>query len=167
MHPYFWDSGRRLGFLQDASDRFEIMCRDPRDPHLVLLENNAINVVGPDWHSRLDKIFVENLGKFRKYDGRSVQDLLRALRNKVRCTLLLAHICFFRLASDTRPFGVKKHHYQDLPENVRRHVGSMPEGFLSYFTRRYPRLFLHVHAVIASSSLRQESMFRSYFDLTD
>lgn len=142
MHPYFWDSGRRLGFLQDASDRFEIMCRDPRDPHLVLLENNAINVVGPDWPSRLDKIFVENLGKFRKYDGRSVQDLLRALRNK-------------------------KHHYQDLPENVRRHVGSMPEGYLSYFTRRYPRLFLHVHAVIASSSLRQESMFRSYFDLTD
>ncbi|KAH8990794.1 hypothetical protein EDB92DRAFT_723504 [Lactarius akahatsu] len=142
MHPYFWDSGRRLGFLQDASDRFEIMCRDPRDPHLVLLENNAINVVGPDWPSRLDKIFVENLGKFRKYDGRSVQDLLRALRNK-------------------------KHHYQDLPENVKRHVGSMPEGYLSYFTRRYPRLFLHVHAVIAGSSLRQESMFRSYFDLAD
>ena len=84
MHPYFWDAGRRLGFLQDASDRFEIMCRDPRDPHLVVLENNAINVVGPDWPARLDKIFVENLGKFRKYDGRSVQDLLRALRNKVR-----------------------------------------------------------------------------------
>lgn len=84
MHPYFWDARRRLGFLQDASDRFEIMCRDPRDPHLVLLENNAINVVGPDWPARLDKIFVENLGKFRKYDGRSVQDLLRALRNKVR-----------------------------------------------------------------------------------
>ncbi|KAI0269552.1 hypothetical protein BGY98DRAFT_1014131 [Russula aff. rugulosa BPL654] len=84
MHPYFWDAGRRLGFLQDASDRFEIMCRDPRDPHLILLEDNAINVVGPDWPARLDKVFVENLGKFRKYDGRSVQDLLRALRNKVR-----------------------------------------------------------------------------------
>ncbi|KAI0316237.1 hypothetical protein OF83DRAFT_1128090 [Amylostereum chailletii] len=142
MHPYFWNPGRRLGFLQDASDRFEIMCRDPRDPHLVQLEIGAIDVVGPDWHARLDKIFVDNLGKFRKYDGRSVQDLLRALRNK-------------------------KHHYQDLPENVRRHVGSMPEGFLSYFTRRYPRLFLHVHGVISNSSLRQESMFRSYFTLAD
>ncbi|KAI0052372.1 kinase-like protein [Auriscalpium vulgare] len=142
MHPYFWDAGRRLGFLQDASDRFEIMCRDPKDPNLVLLETGAINVVGPDWASRLDKIFVDNLGKFRKYDGKSVQDLLRALRNK-------------------------KHHYQDLPDNVKRHVGSMPEGYLSYFTRRYPRLFLHVHSVIANSLLRQESMFRSYFDLTD
>ena len=67
-----------------SSDRFEIMCRDPRDLHLVALENNAFNVVGPDWPARLDEIFVENLGKFRKYDGRSVQDLLRALRNKVR-----------------------------------------------------------------------------------
>ena len=83
MHPYFWDPGRRLGFLQDASDRFEIMCRDPRDPHLVSLETGALDVVGPDWHTRLDKIFIENLGKFRKYDGKSVQDLLRALRNKV------------------------------------------------------------------------------------
>jgi len=60
------------------------MCRDPRDQRLVLLEEGAIDVVGPDWPSRLDKVFVENLGKFRKYDGRSVQDLLRALRNKVR-----------------------------------------------------------------------------------
>ncbi|KAI0058346.1 kinase-like protein [Artomyces pyxidatus] len=142
MHPYFWDPGRRLGFLQDASDRFEIMCRDPRDPNLVALETGAVNVVGQDWAARLDKIFVENLGKFRKYDGKSVQDLLRALRNK-------------------------KHHYQDLPENVKRHVGSMPEGYLLYFTRRYPRLFLHVHSVVSDSSLRQESMFRSYFELTD
>ncbi|TFY73024.1 hypothetical protein EWM64_g10988, partial [Hericium alpestre] len=141
-HPYFWDPGRRLAFLQDASDRFEIMCRDPRDPGLVALEENAINVVGPDWPSRLDKVFVENLGKFRKYDPRSVQDLLRALRNK-------------------------KHHYQDLPENVKRHVGSMPDGYLQYFTRRFPRLFLHAHSVIANSSLRHESMFRSYFDVRD
>jgi Ribonuclease 2-5A len=60
------------------------MCRDPRETPLVTLETGAYDVVGNDWHSRLDKVFVENLGKFRKYDGRSVQDLLRALRNKVR-----------------------------------------------------------------------------------
>ena len=70
--------------MQDALDRFKIMCRDLRDLHLVVLENNAVNVVGPDWPARLDKIVVENLGKFRKYDGRSAQDLLRTHRNKVR-----------------------------------------------------------------------------------
>lgn len=59
------------------------MCRDPREPELIDLETNAFRVVGNDWHSRLDKIFIDNLGKFRKYDGRSVQDLMRALRNKV------------------------------------------------------------------------------------
>ncbi len=84
LHPYFWDPGKRLTFLQDASDRFEIMCRDPKDAHLVALETGAYDVVGADWHSRLDKLFNENLGKFRKYDGKSVQDLMRALRNKVR-----------------------------------------------------------------------------------
>ncbi|KAJ7704317.1 hypothetical protein B0H17DRAFT_8100 [Mycena rosella] len=142
LHPFFWDPGRRLTFLQDASDRFEIMTRDPKDPYLLVLEKGALGIVGNDWLSRLDRLFIENLGKFRKYDGRSVQDLLRALRNK-------------------------KNHYQDLPDNVKRHLGPMPEGFLAYFTRRYPRLFLHVHAVIGDTSLRTESMFRSYFELHD
>ncbi|KAJ7638294.1 hypothetical protein FB45DRAFT_902455 [Roridomyces roridus] len=142
LHPFFWDSGRRLTFLQDASDRFEIMCRDPKDPYLLVLERGAFGIVGNDWQSRLDRLFIENLGKFRKYDGRSVQDLLRALRNK-------------------------KNHYQDLPDNVKRHLGPMPEGFLAYFTRRYPRLFLHVHGVIGDTALRSESMFRSYFELID
>ncbi|EPQ51887.1 hypothetical protein GLOTRDRAFT_80895 [Gloeophyllum trabeum ATCC 11539] len=142
LHPYFWDAGRRLTFLQDASDRFEIMCREPRDPNLVELEKDAVSVVGNDWPSRLDKTFVENLGKFRKYNKGSVQDLLRALRNK-------------------------KHHYQDLPEHVKRTMGGMPEGFLHYFTRRFPQLFLHVHGIVATSPLRDESMFRSYFELSD
>ena len=64
------------------------MCREPRDPNLVELEKRAVMVVGNDWPSRLDKVFLENLGKFRKYDGKSVQDLLRALRNKV-CSLFI------------------------------------------------------------------------------
>lgn len=142
LHPFFWDSGRRLNFLQDASDRFEIMCRDPRDQNLIILETGAFDVVGQDWHARLDKVFIENLGKYRKYDGKSVQDLLRALRNK-------------------------KHHYQDLPDHVKRHLGLMPEGFLSYFTRRFPRLFMHVHGVISNTPLCHESMFRTYFELVD
>ena len=82
VHPFFWDAERRLSFLQDASDRFEIMCREPLEKDLIALETNALNVVGQDWQARLDKSFQENLGKFRKYDAKSVQDLLRALRNK-------------------------------------------------------------------------------------
>ena len=66
------------------------MCRDPKDPVLLVLERDAQSVVGHDWHVRLDRVFVENLGKYRKYDGRSVQDLLRALRNKVRVFFYLS-----------------------------------------------------------------------------
>lgn len=72
------------------------MCRDPREVALITLETNAYDVVGNDWAARLDKVFVENLGKFRKYDGRSVQDLLRALRNKVSCPCL-ARLTYYEL----------------------------------------------------------------------
>lgn len=90
IHPFFWNPARRLTFLQDASDRFEIMCREPREQGLIELETGAFDVVGNDWHSRLDKTFIENLGKFRKYDGKSVQDLMRALRNKVKDHILIS-----------------------------------------------------------------------------
>ncbi|KAH7107041.1 hypothetical protein BKA62DRAFT_685835 [Auriculariales sp. MPI-PUGE-AT-0066] len=131
LHPFFWTPGRRLNFLQDASDRFEIMCRDPREDSLIELETGAHGVLGTDWHARLDKIFIDNLGKFRKYDGRT------------------------------------KHHYQDMPDNVKRHLGPLPEGFLAYFTRRFPALFMHVHAVVARTGLDREPMFRSYFELVE
>jgi len=83
------------------------------------------------------------------------------------CGLFLYHLLFVSDASSVFFLFIQKHHYQDLPEYVKRHVGSMPEGYLTYFTRRYPHLFLHVHLIISDSSLRQEPMFRSYFDLND
>ena len=56
---------------------------DPPEGSLIMLEDNAISVIGKDWYSRLDKVFINNLGKYRKYKGNSVRDLLRAMRNKV------------------------------------------------------------------------------------
>jgi serine/threonine-protein kinase/endoribonuclease IRE1 len=156
LHPFFWTPGRRLAFLQDASDRFEIMARDPPEAGLVALETRAFDVVGADWQKRMDKVFLENLGKYRKYQPGSVQDLLRALRNKVCNTLR---------SSQQMLISYQKNHYQDLPENVKRHLGPLPDGFLSYFTRRFPALFLHVYSVISDLPLRHEPMFRSYFEL--
>ena len=84
IHPFFWNAARRLDFLQDASDRFEVMCRIPKDPDLLELETNAFCVVGDDWRSRLDKIFPDTLSKFRECNGSSIQDLMRTMRRKVR-----------------------------------------------------------------------------------
>lgn len=57
----------------------------------------------------------------------------------------------------------QKHHYQDLEPAAKRHLGTLPAGFLNYFTSRYPTLFLHVHKVIRESRLQKEPMFDQYF----
>lgn len=56
---------------------------DPPEPTLVTLERDAARVVGQNWQRALDQVFVDNLGKHRKYVVQSVRDLLRAMRNKV------------------------------------------------------------------------------------
>lgn len=137
LHPFFWNSTMRLNFLCEASDRFEIMERDPPDLVLVDLESEVATVLGNDWLKRLDPRLVENLGKYRKYDGASVRDLLRVIRNK-------------------------KHHYLDLPDPVRKSLGSPPEDFLTYFTQRFPLLFLHVWSVIAKN-VSHESLFEANY----
>ena len=64
------------------SSGFEIMELQPPEPTLCQLESKSIDVIGQSWQKRLDSVFLENLGKHRKYDSRSLRDLLRALRNK-------------------------------------------------------------------------------------
>lgn len=138
-HPYFWSPARRLAFLQDASDRLDIMEKDPPASALLAIERDAHLVVGNDWQRKIDRQFMEDIGKRRKYDGKSVEDLLRAIRNK-------------------------KHHIHDLPPNLKRLFGSLPDGFLAYFTTRFPRLFLHTYEVVDSSAiLKSEATFASYF----
>lgn len=77
-----------------------------------------------------------DLRKFRTYKGGSVRDLLRAMRNK-------------------------KHHYHELPADVRVALGSVPEGFVQYFTSRFPRLLLHTHGAMRLCA--HERTFRSYY----
>jgi serine/threonine-protein kinase/endoribonuclease IRE1 len=50
---------------------------------LGALEAEASEIVGSDWLKSLDRNLIDNLGKYRKYDGGSVRDLLRVMRNKV------------------------------------------------------------------------------------
>ena len=47
------------------------------------LEAGSSEVVREDWTRHIDPCIGEDLRKFRDYNGRSVRDLLRALRNKV------------------------------------------------------------------------------------
>lgn len=59
------------------------MERDPPTPTLITLERKSSEILGDDWTKALDRTLLDNLGKYRKYDGGSLRDLLRVLRNKV------------------------------------------------------------------------------------
>ncbi|KAL2315212.1 Sensor for unfolded proteins in the ER ire1 [Schizosaccharomyces pombe] len=137
-HPLFWDYAKKLDFLIDVSDRFEVEERDPPSPLLQMLENNSKSVIGENWTTCLHSSLVDNLGKYRKYDGSKILDILRVLRNK-------------------------RHHYQDLPESVRRVLGDLPDGFTSYFVEKFPMLLLHCYHLV-KDVLYEESQFKRYLE---
>ncbi|WKX97486.1 hypothetical protein Q1695_013280 [Nippostrongylus brasiliensis] len=110
MHPFFWEADRRLQFFGDVSDRIE---KEDGSVIVSRLESNARAVVAGNWRNNICDALAADLRKFRTYKGHSVRDLLRAMRNK-------------------------KHHYRELPEDVRTSLGRIPDEFLRYFTSRFP-----------------------------
>lgn len=137
-HPFFWNLEKQLGFFQDVSDRIEkeaLNC-----PLLLSLETNAKQVVKGDWRENITIELQTDLRKFRSYKGRSVRDLLRAMRNK-------------------------KHHYRELSEEVKQTLGPVPDGFLFYFTSRFPYLLLHVYHVMEVCA--DERLFHKYYAQKD
>ncbi|BDD55426.1 bifunctional endoribonuclease/protein kinase ire1 [Monascus purpureus] len=144
MHPFFWNTADRLSFLCDVSDHFEFEPRDPPSEALLCLESVAPRVMGPemDFLKLLPKDFKDNLGKQRKYTGSKMLDLLRALRNK-------------------------RNHYNDMPEHLKTHIGGLPEGYLLFWTVRFPSLLMSCHWVIVELGLTKIDRFKRYFSPPD
>ncbi|KAG5995678.1 hypothetical protein E4U54_002807 [Claviceps lovelessii] len=138
-HPFFWPAKKRLSFLCDVSDHFEKECRDPPSPALQELERHAPSVTGRDFLKLLPREFVDTLGKQRKYSGNRLLDLLRALRNK-------------------------RNHYEDLTDAMKRQVGSFPEGYLSFWTVRFPNLLLICWNVVYNVDWHMTDRFREYYE---
>ncbi|KAF2842666.1 kinase-like protein, partial [Patellaria atrata CBS 101060] len=151
-HPFFWSPEKRLTFLCDVSDRFE---REPRDPPSLALNTlesfmskvlastpvSVINNYGTeaDFLRRLDHKFTDTLGKQRKYKGDKLLDLLRALRNK-------------------------KHHYEDMPEDVKARVGKLPAGYLRYWTTRFPYLIIACWLAVLKCEIHKEERFKGFYE---
>lgn len=137
-HPYFWSVDKKLEFLLKVSDRFEIERRDPPSPLLLKLESIALEVLGPQgWFEKFDDKFIDNLGKYRKYNTHKLMDLLRAIRNKY-------------------------HHYQDLPKDLALEMGPLPDGFYFYFQRKFPRLLLVVYKLM-EQILHDDDLLGQFF----
>ncbi|KAI8920699.1 kinase-like domain-containing protein [Entophlyctis helioformis] len=143
-HPFFWSASQRLAFLGDLSDRLE---SEPRDavnvsPLVKLIERGGSKVTGSDWQAKMDASVMEAAAKHRTYDGTSVVDLLRALRNQ-------ASGC--------------KHHFQALLPAAKAVLGQQPDGLLAYYETRFPLLLLHCYAAVSSSkTLRSDSLLSAY-----
>ncbi|NXI67651.1 ERN1 endoribonuclease, partial [Anseranas semipalmata] len=134
MHPFFWSAEKQLQFFQDVSDRIE---KEPAEGAIVAaLEAGGRSVVRTNWRMHISLPLQTDLRKFRTYKGGSVRDLLRAMRNK-------------------------KHHYHELPADVQEALGSVPEGFVQYFTSRFPQLLLHTHGAMRLCA--HERLFRPYY----
>ncbi|XP_037546235.1 serine/threonine-protein kinase/endoribonuclease IRE1 [Nematolebias whitei] len=133
-HPFFWSPEKQLLFFQDVSDRIEK--ERAESPIVVRLETAGRTVVRTNWRMHISAPLQTDLRRFRTYKGNSVRDLLRAMRNK-------------------------KHHYHELPSDVQETLGELPEGFVGYFTSRFPRLLMHTHAALQICA--QERPFHPYY----
>ncbi|OAA60869.1 serine/threonine-protein kinase [Cordyceps fumosorosea ARSEF 2679] len=138
-HPFFWSAKKRLAFLCDVSDHFEKEPRDPPSPALQELERHAPEVLRGDFLRVLPPLFVESLGKQRKYTGSRLLDLLRAMRNK-------------------------RNHYEDMSPALQRTVGALPDGYLSFWTTRFPTLLLACWNVVYNVGWEETDRFRDYFE---
>jgi serine/threonine-protein kinase/endoribonuclease IRE1 len=96
--------------------------------------------MGPemDFLRSLPRDFKDNLGKQRKYTGSRMLDLLRALRNK-------------------------RNHYNDMPDHLKEYIGGLPEGYLNFWTYRFPSLLMSCHTVVVELDLTRIDRFRRYF----
>lgn len=137
-HPYFWSAGKKLEFLLKVSDRFEIERRDPPSNLLIKLELAGPKVHSGDWLSRFDAAFLNNLGKYRKYQQDKLMDLLRALRNKY-------------------------HHFNDMPATLQKEMSPLPTQFYNYFNSRFPQLLMEIYHVV-KADLSDEHIFHEFFE---
>ncbi|KAH7305969.1 hypothetical protein B0I35DRAFT_413755 [Stachybotrys elegans] len=138
-HPFFWSPKKRLAFLCDVSDHFEKEMRDPPSEALMTLEDQAPEVIPTDFLRILPREFVDSLGKQRKYKGNKLLDLLRALRNK-------------------------RNHYEDMPDSLKRSVGPLPEGYLSFWTVRFPSLLITCWCIVRWVGWDTEPRFIEYYE---
>lgn len=122
-----------------------------------MLEKNSKFITRDDWNLHLDPSITSDLRKYRAYQGSSVRDLLRALRNKVNIikTNRFYYVCNFCI------FYFQKHHYHELTPEMQKHLGKLPNGFTAYWIDRFPRLLSHSYHVMASHS--HEHLFEAYY----
>ena len=134
LHPFFWNSQKKVAFLCDISDRLE----GPTSNSIksLAIESRALNVIGTSWETKLDSALIDNVQKFRTYDYSCVRDLLRLIRNK-------------------------HHHFDELPEDF-RHTVPNQDSLCRYFTTKFPGLVMHCYIFSRQNLSDEDTLFRKF-----
>jgi serine/threonine protein kinase len=139
-HPFWWPPSKRLSFLKDASDYLEFL--PATHPTVKAFHQQQAVVLGHlphgSWLDVLDPSLKTDLNRYRKYNPTNLRDLLRVIRNKA-------------------------HHYRDLEPEMQQRFGALPEGYLHYFTSRFPQLLMYTYHFIGRTC-REDPTFRDYFN---
>lgn len=136
INPLFWKAEKLLNFIVDFSNRLEK--RDSVSEELkkefVAIESD---IVRGDWLQQLDGAVVRNLQQRRGYKGHSIEDLIRAIRNK-------------------------RAHYEETSTDIKKIFGELPEMFLNYWISRFPKL-THSLYNIANRYLLSDPTFHNLY----
>lgn len=135
-NPLFWEAEKVLNFIVDISNKLE-----KRDSLSEEIRNEMKatvgDIVGDDWMQKLDKAIVHNLQQRRGYKGNSMEDLIRAIRNK-------------------------RAHYEESSDEIKQLFGELPDKFLNYWISRFPKL-VHTLYNVANRHLLNDPTFRNLY----
>lgn len=136
IYPLFWESEKLLNFIVDISNRLE---KQDSLSEEIKREMNAVqtDVIRGDWLQQLDHIISQNLQQRRGYKGNSVEDLVRAIRNK-------------------------RAHYEETSVEIKAIFGELPNRFLNYWISRFPKLVYSLYS-IANKHLLNDPTFRNLY----
>lgn len=141
------------------SDRIEKL--DYQSDPLKTLEKNSKYITRDDWNLHLDESITSDLRKYRAYQGSSVRDLLRALRNKVKWNISEKIFFFTNFDRILSFLSFQKHHYHELTPETQARLGALPTAFTKYWIDRFPRLVSHSYHALSSCS--EEHVFTAYY----
>jgi serine/threonine-protein kinase/endoribonuclease IRE1 len=130
-HPMFWDSKITLSFIGKVSNSLD-QEKNVRDSPLNKgLEKRARVVIKGDWMQIISQELQRDL-----QNGSSVRGLLQMIRNKHQ-------------------------HYEELLDDVKHSLGTLPENFVSYFTTRFPLLIIHTYIIF--QLCKTEVAFKDFY----
>jgi serine/threonine protein kinase len=157
--PFFWTPLKILNLITDVSNRME---RKDGIANVLLskLEVGSSSVVRDNWMNIIDEAVRDELLIFRRYNGYSVCDLLRAIRNKVNKYLRTLE---YLLQVSNSIYFQQRAHYENMNATVKKMYGPLPNEFLNYWTTRFPQLVLHSFQAAQMSGLNIEENFKDYF----